>query len=185
MKAIRLLGVASVSAPIGAALLLLALLVDGEGTAEAQPVWPDRLPGQPPAGCTRVHDVSVPKGTQFPHAVGFAIGRSDLKPDDRIVIEEVRGTRPSFEVGGIYLVRGKYTLGSRADARLSLTVTTRTPGDCTKGNGRGVLDVRRGSGSFELASVFAYEGYPHVWFRVGDQSAGGVYFGRGALLPPK
>jgi hypothetical protein len=142
------------------------------------PAWPKR-----PSACERVVDISFPDDTTFPYTLDFATGRTDLRDGDRIVIREVRGTRPTFEVGGIYLVRGEYTLASLPETRLRLTVTASRRGDgCTKGNGRGTVSVSRGSGTFELASPIAYPGWPHVWFGTGNTSSGGVYFGAGDFL---
>ncbi|MEQ9320746.1 MAG: hypothetical protein RIF41_16385 [Polyangiaceae bacterium] len=133
--------------------------------------------------CKRIHDVACPDDTRFSHDVPFELGRTDLGHGDHITIEQVRGTSSDLEIGGIYLVKGTYTLASRAEARLSFTVTASEPGEgCTKGNRRGRQTVRRGTGTFELATRMAYRGYPHVWFRVGDDSAGGVYFGKGDTL---
>jgi hypothetical protein len=135
--------------------------------------------------CKKVFDVTVPDDTQFPYTLEFELGRSDLRARDEIVIKEVLGTRPQFEVGGIYLVRGTYVLDSVDEARLSFTVTATRAGEgCTGGNPRGALKVRRGKGTFEVASPIAYAGYPHIWFRTGNTSAGGVYFGRDPFLKP-
>ena len=139
--------------------------------ALAQPLRPSR--------CERVIDVSIPEGTKFPYAVGFELGEKSLKSGDRIVIREVRGTRPTFEPGGIYRLVGEYSFGSGAEALLALSVTAVRRGEgCTSGNGRGTQKVIRGSGTFDLATVMPYPGNPHLTFYVSGNNAGGVYFGR-------
>ena len=143
---------------------------------------------RPPKGFTRCKkfvDITFPQSTTFPHNVSFAVSNSDVRHHrgDKIVIREVRGTRADFAVGSIYLVRGEYTLSSLDRALLVFSTTAKEPGEgCTKGNPRGRIEITRGSGAFELASPIPYLGYPHIWFRVGDESAGGVYFGSGAYL---
>jgi hypothetical protein len=132
-----------------------------------------------PPGCERVVDASIPEGTKFPYTVPHEIGSSSLKLGDRILIREVRGTRPRFEVGGIYKVIGEYTLASAAEARLALSVTAVRRGDgCTFGNGRGTRRVVRGSGTFDLAAVMPYAGHPHLTFYVVGRNSGGIYFGK-------
>jgi hypothetical protein len=67
-----------------------------------------------------------------------------------------RGTSPVLKVGGMYLVRGTYTLASAPDAALGFHRTaTHRGGGCTSGNGRSSARISRGSGSFELAARVA------------------------------
>jgi hypothetical protein len=47
---------------------------------------------------------------RFKYRVPFVIGRTQTRNGGRIEIREVWGTRPLIEVGGQYLVRGKYVL---------------------------------------------------------------------------
>src|SRR5689334_438536 len=62
--------------------------------------------------CARTLDTSVPAGTTFSNRVAFDIGATDFAPGDSITVTEVQGTKPDFEVGGVYLVRGEYVLAS-------------------------------------------------------------------------
>jgi hypothetical protein len=160
------------------ALALVALFTTaGESTAK------DSAIGARANQCDVTLDVTFPKDTEFPADVRFSTGRNDLRPSDSIVIREVRGTGPTLGRGGIYQVRGEYTLASADRATLAFTVTAARPGEgCTNGNGRGHVEVRRGSGTFELASIIPYRGYPHVYFTVDGKAAGGVYFGSGEYL---
>ena len=135
------------------------------------------------AGCTNSIDVNIDPATQFRDVVAFEVGKTDVRSGDRIAITEVRGTRPDFAVGGVYLVRGEYTLASADDASLGFSVTATQSGEgCTHGNSRGSKTITRGSGSFELATPIPYTGYPHVSFYVKGNGSGGVYFGKGEFL---
>jgi hypothetical protein len=131
------------------------------------------------AGCK---DVSIPAGTQIDIPVAFDIGRSSTTSGDRITITEVRGTRPDFAVGGIYLVRGEYTLASAAAATIALGVGATDPHDaCTMNNTRGRQHVVRGSGTFELATTFVHRGHPGISFFVeGADGSGGQFHGPGS-----
>jgi hypothetical protein len=129
------------------------------------------------AACAQVMDASVPSGTAFPFVIHYEAAPPDTRAGDAIKITEIRGTSPVLTVGGMYLVRGTYTLASEPDAALGFHVTASRPGEgCTNGNGRASQAIARGSGSFELATRIAYEGRPHVSFYVAGQGSGGVYF---------
>lgn len=135
------------------------------------------------SGCKRVLDTDFPDNTAFRYAVDYELGATNVKTDDQIVINEVRGTEPSFEVGGIYLVKGRYTLASAPNATLLLSVTATERGEgCTSGNGRASVQVDKGAGVFELAAPIPYPGQPHVTFYVNGANAGGVYFGKDRFL---
>jgi hypothetical protein len=126
--------------------------------------------------------IDVPEDTEFPIAIAYQQGDRDFLPGDDITLTEVRGTTADFDVGTLFLVKGKYTLQSRDEASLLLSVTaTRTGEGKTSGNRRGRLTIRRGSGEFELATEMAFVGYPHVtlYDKPGGQPFGGVYFGKG------
>jgi hypothetical protein len=138
--------------------------------------------------CSKVHDDSVPEGTTFPNVLSFELGKNDLTAFDSIVIKEVRSTIDRFDVGGMYLVRGEYTLSSAAEAHIVLSVSATAKGEgCTTGTRQGRVAIKRGTGKFELLMKMPYEGYPHVWFssdggQTSGSSLGGVYFGKGTSL---
>ena len=132
-------------------------------------------------------DVSIPEGTTIDVPVAFDLGVSTTVPGDRITIKEVRGTRSDFALGGVYLVRGEYTLASADEATLALGVGATDPHNaCTMGNTRGRQHVMRGSGTFELATTFVHRGYPGISFFPAGGNAplrgaggGGLRFGKG------
>jgi hypothetical protein len=133
------------------------------------------------ANCTRTLDSSVPSGTTFSHQVAFEVGATDFAPGDSITVTEVTGTKPAFEAGGVYQVRGEYVLASADRAEIAFTVTTTEPGVCTLGDGKQVMTVGRGSGKFEVAAAIASAGFPHVYFtKPGGHR--GAYFGKDAFL---
>jgi RNA polymerase sigma factor (sigma-70 family) len=59
----------------------------------------------------------------FKYRVPFEIGRTESAEGGRIEIREVWGTRPRIEVGGQYLVRGKYVLPPGARGKLYFYAT--------------------------------------------------------------
>ncbi len=127
-------------------------------------------------------DVSVPEGTQIDIPVAFELGKTTMRAGDRITITEVRGTRSDFAVGGVYLVRGEYTLASADEATLAFSASAIDPHDaCTTGNGRGRLHVTRGSGKFELARTLVARGHPGLSFFVDSvDGSGGFLHGAGS-----
>ncbi len=162
----------------GGFLAFLALAATaGESQAKGSGVASEVSP------CDVTLDVTFPADTEFPATVKFQTGRSDLKPGDSIVITDVRGTGPSFGRGGIYRLSGTYKLASADHATLAFTVSAARRGEgCTRGDGRGHVEISRGSGKFELSGIIPYRGYPHVYFTVDGKVAGGVYFGTGDFL---
>ncbi|HEY2368073.1 MAG TPA: hypothetical protein VGH87_16860, partial [Polyangiaceae bacterium] len=108
-------------------------------------------------GCAKTTEVTVPDGVVFSSDVPFAVSESHFTNGDSIVVREARGTRPSLEVDGEYVVRGDYTLASTDEARIGFTFRATTPAaGCTSGGGS--FHVKRGSGTFELKSRAPYVG---------------------------
>ncbi len=116
---------------------------------------------------------------RFPHVLDFRLGKRKFAEGDDIVITEIRGTRPRFEIGGRYLVRGRYTLGSQQSAVLCLYRTTKKRVS-VPGNKNQTMQVEKGSGTFALEKVIHHEGYLHLSFYPsgGGGGLGGVYFGQ-------
>jgi len=139
------------------------------------------------AGCATSGpmDLSFAADTSFPHEVVFEIGAVEFRAGDSITITEIRGTRKEFSVGGIYLVKGTYSLASRDEATILFSVTAMKPGGGhATGLERARAVVERGTGTFEVATKMAYEGHPHLTFypRPKGSGFGGVYFGSGPFL---
>ncbi|HEX4511977.1 MAG TPA: hypothetical protein VH054_00530, partial [Polyangiaceae bacterium] len=134
--------------------------------------------------CAVTHDVTIPVATMFDAPVPIEIGETHLRDGDRIAIQDVRGTSPSLAVNGMYTVRGEYTLASEDEAEISFTVRARRKGDgCTTGEGHR-LRVKRGSGTFQVATRIAYDGDASIsFFRLHEtgpttreHEIGAVYF---------
>jgi hypothetical protein len=110
--------------------------------------------------------------------VPIEFGDRAFLPGDDIVIDEVRGDRSQFEVGGTYEIRGHYTLASRPRAVLAIYITN--------GDGPGPYPttvVTSGRGNFDLRFTFFRPGWPHLSFypENGD-GFGHLYFGRGGTV---
>jgi RNA polymerase sigma factor (sigma-70 family) len=60
---------------------------------------------------------------RFKYRVPFEIGRTQTAEGGRIEIREVWGTRPKIEVGGQYLVRGKYVLPAGQRGKIYFYIT--------------------------------------------------------------
>jgi hypothetical protein len=117
---------------------------------------------------------------RFPYALDFRLGASKFREGDSITISGIRGTRPTFEVGGDYLVKGRYTLTSCATASLCFYRTTKERVG-TRTHPSQVTKVRRGTGGFSLVKPIQHDGYLHLSFysMQGDRGrVGGVYFGQ-------
>lgn len=118
-----------------------------------------------------------------PHRIPFELGAVEFYDGDEIAISEVWGSKPLFEVGGTYVVRGRYTLRSASTAKILFGLTV------SKGSGAAPIPkgsevaVPKGQGSFELSRPLAAEGTLHLTFYGSDgHPVGGVYFGSGQWL---
>jgi hypothetical protein len=134
-------------------------------------------------GCSMAGRSQDGEASKFPHVVAFEIGDGEFVARDDISIHSVRGTQPGFAVGASYCVRGEYTLASKAEAELSLFVTT-TNSAPTEVEPRQTVRVQKGSGPFTLVIKLSQPGFPHLTFypAAGGNGFGGVYFGAGSWL---
>ena len=110
----------------------------------------------------------------------FVLGQQGFRAGDSIVIEQVSSSSPNFGVGDRVVVRGRYVLGSQAEAMLGLSLTTRDPVR-TRISPRQRMPVSRGPGQFELEIDVQAVGSLHLSFSPmgGGSSFGNVYFGPG------
>jgi hypothetical protein len=99
---------------------------------------------------------------------GFSAG-------DEIVIEEIVGSVPHLEAGGVYLLTGRYSLRSRPSARIALFSTGSDNEFRTKGYKNVV--VERGGDRFHLAFAVLGDGDLHVSMYEADDE-----YGNGAAL---
>ena len=102
------------------------------------------------AGKAEVGAPALAVANRFKYRVPIEIGATEFKEGGRIDILEIWGTRPRIEVGGHYVVRGKYMLPSHEHGALYFFRTA------TDGNGFGpILDLQnmkvpKGEGEFTL-----------------------------------
>jgi len=105
--------------------------------------------------------------------LGFSAG-------DEIVIEEIVGSVPQLEVGGVYLLTGRYSLRSRPSARIVLFST----GSDNRFRTRGYKNivVEKGDERFHLAFAVVGDGDLHISMHEADdeygngRSIGDIYF---------
>ncbi len=117
------------------------------------------------------------------YRVPFEIGSTESKEGGRIEIEEVWGTRPRIEVGGQYLVRGKYRLPPGQRGKLFFYETA------TGNWGQPMPDVDlqtvaldKESGEFTLLHEMRGPGYFHLYMASPKKYShyfANVYFGTG------
>jgi RNA polymerase sigma factor (sigma-70 family) len=120
---------------------------------------------------------------RFSYRVPFETGYTEFKEGGRIEIHEVWGTRPRIEVGGQYLVRGKYVMppGERGKLYFYETAT----GDWSQTTT--TLDLQstavdKQEGEFTLVHGMAGPGYFHLYLAPAEnysRTFANLYFGTG------
>jgi len=124
----------------------------------------------------------APVGRQFRHRVPFEIGRTEIADGNAITIEEVRGTRPAIEVGGMYIVTGTYKFAAD-DGRLYFWQTAKNWNNTGPNLDTQVARLRKGEGRFALLHDMRGAGYFHLVLRTDDgREVADVYFGHGETL---
>jgi RNA polymerase sigma factor (sigma-70 family) len=121
---------------------------------------------------------------RFKHKVPFEVGRTYLADGGHLEIVEVWGTRPAIEIGGQYVVRGKYNLPSKQEGRMYLHLTANSQANATSYE----LDLQNiavagGQGEFTLMHAMGATGWLHVTLigKSGDKDVtyADQYFGTG------
>jgi RNA polymerase sigma factor (sigma-70 family) len=119
----------------------------------------------------------------FKYRVPFEIGRTQSKEGGRIVIREVWGTRPRIEVGGQYLVRGRYVLPPGARGKLHFYATAGGAwGAITTTLDLQSTAVDKPEGEFTLVHGMLGPGYFHLILTDSERYSryfADVYFGNG------
>jgi hypothetical protein len=119
---------------------------------------------------------------RFQHRVPFEIGRTQTKDGGRIEIQEVWGTRPQIEIGGQYLVRGKYTLPPGERGKLYFHASASGPWGKTASLDLQSTKVDAQDGEFALVHGMAGPGFFHLILTDSDRYSrwfADVYFGSG------
>ena len=135
-----------------ALLVLLSFGRSAETGAWAAP--PDETPATPP------DDNFLAK--HFKYRVPFETGETQTRNGGRIKIREVLGTRPKIEVGGQYLVRGKYVLPAGEHGKLYFYATAGGPWGQTASLDLQSTEVDKQEGEFALIHGMAGPGYFHL-----------------------
>jgi RNA polymerase sigma factor (sigma-70 family) len=138
-------------------------------------------PGDKPVDTVAANAVAAALASRLSYRVPVEIGFTQFKDGGNIEILEVWGTRPRIEVGGYYLVHGKYTLPSFDHGTLYFHETTSGPSGPTPELDLQWTRVEKGQGEFTLLHNMGSQGYFHLHL-VGPNSndtVANVYFGTG------
>ena len=122
--------------------------------------------------------------SRLKYRVPFEIGSTETKEGGRIEIEEILGTRPRIEVGGQYLVRGKYKLpaGQRGTLYFYETATGNWGREPTANMDLQQITLDKPSGEFTLLHGMQGPGYFHLYLASPVKYShyfANVYFGTG------
>jgi RNA polymerase sigma factor (sigma-70 family) len=122
----------------------------------------------------------------YPHVIAWKKGSEDFEYRCRIEITEILGTKPNFEIGNRYLVRGKYSLTGASRAKLAFYITASGLDGFSSGEEPGQsCTVARGEGEFTLSRYFECAGDPHIsFYDEKGSNIGGVYFSDGTPPTP-
>jgi beta-lactamase regulating signal transducer with metallopeptidase domain len=155
-----------------ALLVMLSFGRTAETGAWAAP--PDETPTRP------LDDNFLTK--RFKYRVPFETGETQTRNGGRIEIREVLGTRPKIEVGGQYLVRGKYVLPAGEHGKLYFYATAGGPWSETASLDLQSTEVDKQEGEFALIHGMAGSGYFHLILTDPEKYSrwfANVYFGTG------
>lgn len=120
------------------------------------------LPLVPLSAAMAAAEAELPLETRFPHVLHVrAIPSQDFRPEDKITLIEVRGDKPQIAIGGTYLFRGEYELGSAPTALLMLGFRV---GDSRprKGSRTNIYNLERGKGTFSFVAKCNEPGQYHI-----------------------
>lgn len=108
---------------------------------------------------------------RFKYKVPFEIGSTEFKEGGRIEIEEVWGTRPRIEVGGQYIVHGKYVLphGERGKLYFYETASGEWGKTPTADMDLQTVDLNKETGEFQLVHGMAGPGNFHLYLASPDK----------------
>jgi RNA polymerase sigma factor (sigma-70 family) len=117
---------------------------------------------------------------RFKYRVPFETGRTQSTEGGRIEIREVWGTRPRIEVGGQYLVRGKYVLPPGERGMLYFYASAGGAWGLTSPLDLQSTAVDKQEGEFALVHGMAGPGYFHLYLAAAERYSrcfADVYFG--------
>jgi RNA polymerase sigma factor (sigma-70 family) len=121
---------------------------------------------------------------RFRYRIPVEMGYTEFSHGGRLEILEVWGTRPQIEVGGQYLVHGKYAIPLQDEGVLNFYLTSTSPNSQGADLDLQHMAVKRGQGHFTLVHAMSWPGSLHVELMVSDRGRpvriANVYFGTGA-----
>ena len=120
--------------------------------------------------------------TQFKYKIPFEIGSTETAEGGRIEIREVWGTRKTIEVGGQYLVRGKYVLPRGERGKLYFYETAEGAWNEAATLDLQTVTLDKQEGEFTVVHGMAGPGYFHLYLAAPDRYSrmfANVYFGTG------
>jgi protein involved in polysaccharide export with SLBB domain len=123
-------------------------------------------------------------GGRFKYKVPIETGSSEFKEGAQLKIEEIWGTRPRIEVGGQYMVRGKYVLprGEKGKLHFYETATGNWGREPTAHMDLQTIELDKETGEFTLVHGMQGPGHFHLYLASPDQYSryfANVYFGTG------
>jgi RNA polymerase sigma factor (sigma-70 family) len=119
---------------------------------------------------------------RFKYRVPFETGRTQSREGSRIEIREVWGTRPRIEIGGQYLVRGKYVLPPGQRGMLYFYATAGGAWGQTASLDLQSAALEKQEGEFALVHGMAGAGHFHLILTAAESYSrwfADVYFGTG------
>ena len=132
-------------------------------------------------GCATTTRPAEEIASRFQYKISVERGVPDATDGNQIEVVEVWGTRPKIEVGGEYVVMGRYTLAARADKKANGSVTFFLTASNWNNSGP-VMDLQRsqvntGEGTFVLQHKLEGPGRLHVSLHDAKDRVANLYFG--------
>jgi hypothetical protein len=134
------------------------------------------------AGCAAPRPPCDRIAERFKYRVEFDRGKRVATATDSVDVIELWGTRPGIEIGGEYVVVGRYTLGSADEGTVFFYMTANDWDNSGYVMDLQQIDVRRGTGTFVLRNEMAGPGWFHVNLYGDGKEVADLYFGKGDTL---
>jgi RNA polymerase sigma factor (sigma-70 family) len=195
-RAVRFRLVASVATtkllPLAACIVIaLTIFASSRTSAEPTAAAPQSGSANPRSAMRNPSDPSVSVAANvpanYPYVIPWKKGSEEYAGGNGIEIAEVRGTKPNFELGSRYLVRGRYRLASAPRAKLAFYITATGVDGFTSGEEvEQSCELKYGEGEFTLSRYFDCLGDPHIsFYDEKGSNIGGIYFSDGTLPKPQ
>jgi RNA polymerase sigma factor (sigma-70 family) len=172
-----------------AACIVAVLMIFPSSRTSAEPTA--AVPRSSPANRGSVTGTSTPSNafanrganvpTDYPYVIAWKKGREEFAAGNEIAIAEIRGTKPNFELGSRYIVRGRYRLTSAPRGKLAFYITASGVDGFSSGEEpEQSCELKSGEGEFTLSRYFDCMGDPHIsFYDEKGSNVGGIYFSDG------